>query len=83
MFIKKLLLVTFFFHFYNCELQIRVKTFKNEKKSKRSLLLTFIDFYWLIWITNEKKFIKKIIFSDVYRFISTIVNYKYEKNIKR
>ena len=55
-------------HFYNCELQIKVKTFKNKK-------VTFSDFYCLIntkfWITNEKMFIKKITFSDVYFFIST------------
>ena len=32
-------------YFFNCELQIRVKTFKNqkkEKKEKKSLLVTFI-----------------------------------------
>ena len=54
MFIKKSLLLV---HFYNCELQIRVKTFKNKKK------VTLSDFYCLInakfWITNEKMFIKK------------------------
>ena len=51
---------------------------KNIQKSKKSLLVTFIDFYCLIntkfWITNEKKNEKKITFSDVYFFISTIVN---------
>ena len=66
-------------YFYNCELQIRVKTFKN-RKNKKVKKITFSDFYCLIntkfWITNEKMFTKKIIFSDVYCFISTIVNYK-------
>ena len=44
---------------YNCELQIRVKTFKNKKNKKSH----FSDFYCLInttfWITNKKMFIKK------------------------
>ena len=39
-------------HFYNCELQIIIKTFKNKK-------VTFSDFYCLIntksWITNETR----------------------------
>ena len=76
MFIKKSLLLTFIFHFYNCELQIKVETFKNKKNKK----VTFNDFYCLIntkfWITNEKMFIKKVTFSDVCCFISTTVNYK-------
>ena len=42
--------------------------------------MTFIDFYCLIntrfWITNEKKFIKKITFSDVYFFISHFISHK-------
>ena len=40
MFIKKSLLVTFI-EFYNCELQIREKTFKM-KKVKKVILVTFI-----------------------------------------
>ena len=74
MFIKKVTFIdVYFFHFYNCELQIKVETFKNKK-------VTFNDFYCLIntkfWITNEKMFIKKVTFSDVCCFISTTVNYK-------
>ena len=51
MFIKKFSDVTdvYFFYFYNCELQIRVKTFKNKKKIKK---VTFNDFYCLININK-------------------------------
>ena len=49
----------------------KVKTFKNQK-SHRGLLL--LDIYKVLDYKWKKKIIKKITFSDVYFFISTIVN---------
>ena len=61
MFIKRHFFLRLFFYFYNCELQIKVETFKNQKKEKK---VTFSDFYCMsntkFWITNEIMFIKKL-----------------------
>ena len=79
MFTKNSLLVTLISSFIQFALQIRVKTFKNKKG-------TFSDCYCLIntkfWITNEKMFIKKIIFCDVYYNCELQIRVKTFKNQK-
>ena len=64
MFIKKSLLLKFIFSFLQLWTTHKSRNIQISKKSKRSLLVAFIDFYCLIntkfWITNEIMFIKKL-----------------------
>ena len=77
MFIKKSLLLTFIFLFLQLGTTNKSRSNQKQKKNKK---VTFNDFYCLIntrfWITNEKNFIKKITFSDVYFFISHFISHK-------